>query len=807
MASINSLMGGSSTSSIFGSRNVISGLASGMDTEGMIENAVSGYKMKISNLQQRRMKMEWQQNAYRSIIEKMVRFNQKYLTYASGNNLMSGAFFDSAVKTTANGANAGKVSVSGRTTNDVVIHSATMATSQRYTTKMDNLRPSNEATQAFDVTGTQPVGKLEGGLELGYGGKTIRISFNSQDVYKDAQEMADAINKKLADQTITFDDGGQAKASDKIQAVVKDNTITFETVKKGDSNGVWISGASTKLEEALSIKPETDKKDLTSFTFDPSKVKEDRPIVDVLSEKGFTVNVNGVTKTIKGPTKEELGNKLDSATYIKALQEKLNEAFGKQAPKVYDVNAGDDAKMITLGFKGASESDRIEVGSAAGKLIGMESSLSSHIQAGRKLGDLLNIQDWDKWRMEVAADKVTPGQDDFGTDADGNRVKKADDGKWYRVDKDGNDLYSFKLNGKEIGTFTKESSLQDVINQVNKSENSAYKINYSRFTNSFMIEAKATGEVEPLEMDADGLSGALFTSLTEHSKGQNAKAVVSVNGIEKEVVQGSNTLEIDGLTVTLKGDFSKNDEPITFSTTSDPDKVVEVVKSMVEDYNAMATEIKKAYSTIPLLNTSGKPYEPLTDEQRADMSESEIKTYEERAKTGVLFADRELSNLYRDMTQVLGALGVSGNDALKLGLTTSYEDGTTTMHFDEEQFRKTMEADPEKVKKLFASSVENGDTSNGLMVGLKDQLEKYASTTGAVKGILIEKAGSALAPTSVMQNTMQQKLDSFDKQVEALRAKMSKQVDYYNRKFTALEQMIMQMNNQSSTLMGLAGGF
>lgn len=45
MASVSSV--GSSSSSIYGTRNVISGLASGIDTETLIENAVSGYQLKI----------------------------------------------------------------------------------------------------------------------------------------------------------------------------------------------------------------------------------------------------------------------------------------------------------------------------------------------------------------------------------------------------------------------------------------------------------------------------------------------------------------------------------------------------------------------------------------------------------------------------------------------------------------------------------------------------------------------------------------------------------------------------------------
>lgn len=821
MASINSLMGSrSSTSSIFGNKNVISGLASGMDTESMIENAVSGYKMKISKLQQQRMKMEWQQTAYRSIIDKMVRFNQKYLSYSSGNNLMSGSFFDSAVKMVANGANANKVSTTGRTSSNVVINEiSSLATSQKYsvTSNAGSMRPSNEAATSFDITAEKDVGTLKGNLTLGYGGKTVSISFNEKDVFTSADEMAKAINEKLEKATITFDGGEQVKASERIRAVVKDDkTIAFENVNN-DGNGVWIDSASTSVEKALGIDTSGDKKDLTTFTFDSTKVTEKKSTVDVLNEKGFTITLNGVSKTVKGPTKDELGSNWTDADYIKKLQEKIDQEFGPGKLKVEDLNADQDGKQIQLKFSSAStdpnNNDRFEVTSAAGKLIGMENGLSSHINTSRKLGDLLQDTAWGQnglTPIQVANADVTADADGVhGVDKDGNRVKKVGN-DWHRVDKDDNELYAFEMNGKTVGTFSKESKLRDVIDQINKSEDAPYKVTYSSFTNGFVFEAKETGETEPLKLGG-GLAEALFGKIDENTTpmetGKNAKFSVTVNGVEKTVEQASNTIEIDGMTVTMKDTFAAGEEKITFSTASDSDKVVEVVKTMVEDYNAMVKEIKDSYSTMPLLNSKGNYYEPLTDEDRAEMSESAIKAYEEKAKTGLLFADRELSNLYRDMTSALGVLGVSGNDALELGLTTSYENGATTLAFDEEKFRKALETDPDKVKKIFTGSVENGDASNGMMYGIRNQMEKYAGTMGAVKGILIEKAGSPLAPTTILKNTMQQKLDGLDKQVEALRGKMSKQVDYYNRKFTVLEQLVMQMNNQSSTLMGMMGGF
>ena len=53
MASISSLMGSSSSGSIYGSRNsnIISGLASGLDTEELISGLVQSYQQKIQSLQ------------------------------------------------------------------------------------------------------------------------------------------------------------------------------------------------------------------------------------------------------------------------------------------------------------------------------------------------------------------------------------------------------------------------------------------------------------------------------------------------------------------------------------------------------------------------------------------------------------------------------------------------------------------------------------------------------------------------------------------------------------------------------------
>ena len=92
------------------------------------------------------------------------------------------------------------------------------------------------------------------------------------------------------------------------------------------------------------------------------------------------------------------------------------------------------------------------------------------------------------------------------------------------------------------------------------------------------------------------------------------------------------------------------------------------------------------------------------------------------------------------------------------------------------------------------------------MTSIQKVTDKYAATTGAVKGILIEKAGSQYAPTAALDNTMLNKMEEIDVEIEKWQDKMSDKVDYYTNKFTQLELLINQMNSQSSALAGLTGG-
>lgn len=826
MASVSSVR--SSSSSIYGNRNVISGLASGMDTESMIENAVSGYKTKISTLQQKRTKVEWQQEVYRSIIGKMSSFSDKYTSYASSTNLLSSGFFNQAVKVTATGKYADMVSASGKTSSSVqILGVKQLARAATYTVSGIGGKTADKPEftgSTVDLTEKKELSNVSGSLTIKYGGdRSFTLDFGELDIYQNADELAKAIQSKLGEQTMTLSDGTSVKASEKIDVKVNDEGNIEFSEKGGAGNAVTISNATGKIKDTLGIDPS--KNESTLNTKDAVLSNKDATLGDYLAGKELTLTLDGVTKKIELPEYKKDGTALSNDAYTTALQTKINEAFGAGKVALEKVGAA-DGKSFSLKFSTTQAGSTLSVSGDAAKALGLDKA-ATYVNTSKTLGELLGDKavDWSKFEKVKAEGDVKPVNKkdgsgvDYYTDSKGNRVKSEDGGKtYYRVDDKGEFLREFKINGKLVGAFNKDTALETVLTSINGNADAGVKVSYSKTTNQFQFTAKESGASSRIDM-GDGLANALFGG-GKKDEGQDAIFSMMVNGQELDgISRSSNTFDVDGMSVSLKGTFgaygSSNTlgkdnieaakaDAVSFTSSSDADKIVDTIKSMVEDYNAMVTEIKNAYSTMPQQKSNGNYYEPLTEEDKADMSESSIKAYEEKAKQGLLFADRDLSALYTQLTSAISMSGKDGADLKSIGITSNYSNGLTTLSLNEEKLRAALETDPDKVRDVFAKSVASGSSSNGLMQALKSPLDMYSKTQGT-KGILVQKAGSTLAPSTLYKNTLQNKLDDIDTQIEKWQDKMADQVDRYTSKFTALEKLISQMNSQSSALASFLG--
>jgi len=986
---MSSISGVSSSNSIYGNRNVITGLASGMDTESMIENVISSYKNKITALQQKRTKTEWKQEAYRSIINKMSAFAEKYTSYRSANNLMSASFFDQAVKTVAKGENASKVSATGRSSSDVQIDRVLqLATAASYklsgsaldagTSAFGGDKVSASASGTLDLDANMKVGSLNGSVTLAYGGSSslsyLSVDFDETKIYNSAQELVDDINKQLSEQSISIGTKtytGKDLLNNVIQAELSEDgkSITFTDPKK---NGVYVSDASGSAKQLLLGGQETStvaEKQIHALTIGSSTLnKQTMSTYKYLMSRGSSLEItlDGKTKTVNAPNYTQFTNKLDELgkkagiskedlekyedvlagdkntdlsedslkklnelrdqAYTAAFQDNVDGAFGKGKLTVSDANtAGNDG--IKFKFE-AAKGSTFSINSARGETLGFGESerVTSYLNTGKTLGDLLGAngkEAFEKLGFTAAQENVY--------DSAGNKIGTTD-----KVDAEGSTLYSFMVNGKEIGQFNEKSTLSDVINAMNSNSDCGVKVGYSKLTNELTFTAKDTGAASRIDFtdpeNEKSLAAALFgvpgayNDKGTYTKGQDAIFEATVNGTSLgQLTRSSNSVDMDGMTVNLKGTFGYKDykdsyevkingmnfkasdadgpdgklkftnsngtsvnytttassgdilkyqnqeiygkyengklnfyvdsqdgketmqvyartgtggkgvwfsindgvsdktnapidvtknvptaekdetEAVSFETSSDADKIVDVVKQMVEDYNAMATEIKNAYSTLPAQRSNKAYYEPLTDEDREDMSESAAEAWDEKAKQGILFGDRDLATLYQRLTSAVSMTGENGAALRAAGITVNYSNGLSTLEFNETKFRDALSNDPDKVRDAFTASTDSGAKSNGLMQALKQPLDIYGKTIGG-KGVLVDKAGSPLAPSTMYNNIIQTELNNIDEQIEKWQDKMSDQVDYYTNQFSRLEQLIQQMNSQSSYFSQLMGG-
>lgn len=917
MASITSLSNSSyNTSSIYGNRNVLSGLASGMDTESMIENAVSGIKLKIQNLVKKRTKVEWQQEAYRSIIDKAVNFNTKYTSYSSKTNLLSASFFNNAVTTAVNGTWKDKITATGKSSSDIKINAVKqMAQAATYTVsglggKFNGEINGVEAAKGLDLGASMNVSNVSGTLSIQYGTGTQGASFDIQfdeleDIIENGQGFADAINKKLGEITYSYTKNGfqETTTADKaVRAVYENGKISFKDMLN-NGNKVTVGSASGSMKDTLGISAEDATISTSGATWSSPK-----STAEYLEGKELSLTFNGTTKKIN---MSDVMNKVDltydaaedkNTQFKNALQEELDKAFG--AGKVTaDYTDG----KLSLTPKGAG--DTLSLGGSAMKALGFTEDDTNYVNTGKKLSELLGD---DLFKPENRLEAVGSVNGTTMTDAAGNRVAKADDGKFYRVNNDGEFLYNFKINDANINV-TKDTTLENLMNSINSSAEAGVRVSYSKLTNEFKFTATETGAngkiefggmakelfggaevdttagigsilgdgykasnkfsltigegdaAQKVEIDTtnntsidtimarlnrsdafkangytasfdektnslvlkdgagnkvdfsydDGVAKDLFGKIEKrYTEGQDAVMDVEINGKRFEnLTRASNSFDIDGLTINVKGAFEAEPakegetyEAITFNTTTDADKIVDVIRQFVEDYNEMATEIKNQYSTLPAQKSNGAKYEPLTAEEEETYSESELEAYNEKAKQGILFGDTDLSSMYSKLLSAISPGGTDGQTLREIGIGTSYNNGMTTLSLDEDKLRAALESDPDKVKNAFTKTREGGSASDGLMQTMQNALNTYVKTTGEPKGVLIQRAGSVKAYTSLNSNSLKSQIDSIDSQIDRWQDKMASQIDRYTAQFSRLEQLIAEMNSQSSALMGLMGG-
>lgn len=356
-----------------------------------------------------------------------------------------------------------------------------------------------------------------------------------------------------------------------------------------------------------------------------------------------------------------------------------------------------------------------------------------------------------------------------------------------------------QFNGKNV-EITDDMTIGQLTSTLNKN---GATVNFDEKNQRFFVAAKSNGAENDFSYGSDAASIELFSKLgLLNSDGSNAgsrikgqSAEIELNG--EKFTSDSNTFDINGLTITIN---NMTDEEISLTTSQDTEGIYDMVKNLFKEYNELINEMDKLYNA-----DSARKYHMLTDEQKEEMSEDEVKEWETKIKDSLLRRDSTLNDVISGMKQSLLA-GVKMSDGNTMFLsdfginTASYslakDNERGAYHIDgnedddisannEDKLRKAIATNADQVAEFFSGLAKNLYSKMDELMG---RVKDYSSAFTVYNDIYLKK-----------------QYDEYTTKISEQETKVNKWEDYYYKKFTAMEKAMSGINSKQSAISGLFG--
>lgn len=326
--------------------------------------------------------------------------------------------------------------------------------------------------------------------------------------------------------------------------------------------------------------------------------------------------------------------------------------------------------------------------------------------------------------------------------------------------------------------------------------NAKAQISSSNAAGQAMISSIFGGSYASINVASGSLPATAGTSGTV----LGTNAVVTINGTS--IANTTNIITINGTTIDLTNMTDADvasvngGTPITIATVRDTSSIKDVIVKFIDEYNTLISDLNTAITTKRPTDDgtlSGTKFEPLTDEQREDMTDDEIEKWEEKAKTGLLYND---SAVFDVLTRLRTAANTraGGISLMDLGITisTAYKDNGKLSINDEAALDANLSKYADQIKTLFT------DPDRGLAANFTKALNSGVSTSRITGyGSLIRVAG-AENTVSGTDNEISNRVTEYQTVIKSLKSRYTKELERYWAKFTALETMTAKYSNYSA---------
>ena len=393
------------------------------------------------------------------------------------------------------------------------------------------------------------------------------------------------------------------------------------------------------------------------------------------------------------------------------------------------------------------------------------------------------------------------------TDADGddfklNALTKLSD---LSVDNNGKALdlsTGTKLNIKSGDTNVELEITADttISNVLTKLKEAGLNANFDETQQRFYISAKDSGKGNDFSITAsDEIGNNVLKSLGLDSASANKidaqNAKITLNGTEYE--SNTNVFSINGLTITAMKETAEN---VVVTTKDDVDGIYDMIKSFLKDYNSIINEMDKLYNA-----DSARGYEPLTDDEKDAMSDSEVEKYEQKIKDALLRRDSNLSTVSSALKEIMaGSVEVNGKNMYlsdfgieTLSYFTAAENEKNAYHIDGDADDSSTSGNADKLKSMISS---DPDTVVSFFSGLfKNLYTKMSDLSKSVEGY--RSYGNFYD-----DKKMKSDYDDYTSKIRDLEDKLNDYEDKWYSKFSKMETALAKLQSNSSAVTSLLGG-
>ena len=292
-------------------------------------------------------------------------------------------------------------------------------------------------------------------------------------------------------------------------------------------------------------------------------------------------------------------------------------------------------------------------------------------------------------------------------------------------------------------------------------------------------------------------SGNYTASDNDAVKITGSDAHIVLNGVD--YTSSSNSFSINGLEIEATGITGEGEaNAISINTSIDAQGIYDTVKDFLTEYNELINEMNTLYNA-----DSAKDYEPLTDDEKDAMSDTEIEKWEKKIKDALLRRDTTLNGVMSAMInsmattyQVNGkTYSLSSFGIQTLGYLNAAKNENYAYHIDGDEDDESTSG---KEDKLMAAIKEDPDS----VIEFMKQL-----TSGLYKSIDDKMKSTSLSSAYKVYNDkeLDSQYNNYAELISKWEDKIADKEEYYYNQFTQMEKALGQLNSQSGSFTNMLG--